>query len=130
LNAAVNLVENGQKDIAIATDQWGGGTSANTGADKQTYYKLSLSGDVADSPREMADDLYKGGCMHGAIALCEAQNCVQAFFHLVSLGVASRRIGTMPLSVTRQITIPMQGQPRRPFNCPAHISSPRQGIHG
>jgi succinate dehydrogenase/fumarate reductase flavoprotein subunit len=87
LNAAVNLVENGQKDIAIATDQWGGGTSANTGADKQTYYKLSLSGDVADSPREMANDLYKGGCMHGDIALCEAQNSVQAFFHLVSLGV-------------------------------------------
>ncbi|RKY89378.1 oxidoreductase [candidate division KSB1 bacterium] len=87
LNAAVNLVENGQKDIAIVTDQWGGGTSNNTGSDKQTYYKLSLAGDLPDSPREMARDLFNGGCMHGDIALCEAQNSVQAFFHLVSLGV-------------------------------------------
>lgn len=87
LNAAVNLVHNEQKDITIVTDKWGGGTSANTGADKQTYYKLSLSGDLPDSPREMANDLYKGGCMHGDIALCEAQNSAQAFLHLVSLGV-------------------------------------------
>jgi succinate dehydrogenase/fumarate reductase flavoprotein subunit len=87
LNAAVNLVENGQKDIAIATDGWGRGTSANTGADKQTYYKLSLSGDLPDSAREMAEDLFRGGCMHGDIALCEAQNSPQAFFHLVRLGV-------------------------------------------
>ena len=87
LKAAVNLVENGQQDIAIVTDQWGAGTSNNTGSDKQTYYKLSLSGYLPDSPREMANDLFKGGCMHGDIALCEAQNSVQAFFHLVSLGV-------------------------------------------
>lgn len=87
LNAAVNLVENGQKDIAVATDKLGGGTSGNTGADKQTYYKLSLSGDLPDSAREMANDLFKGGCMNGDIALCEAQNSVQAFFHLISLGV-------------------------------------------
>lgn len=87
LNAAVNLVKNGQKDIAIVTDQWGAGTSNNTGSDKQTYYKLSLSGDLPDSPKEMANDLFKGGCMHGDIALCEAQNSVQAFFHLASLGV-------------------------------------------
>jgi len=87
LNAAVNLYNNGQKDIAIVTDLWGGGTSNNTGSDKQTYYKLSLSGDTPDSALEMARDLFKGGCMHGDIALCEAQNSVQAFFHLVSLGV-------------------------------------------
>ncbi|MDH5468148.1 MAG: FAD-binding protein, partial [Candidatus Aminicenantes bacterium] len=47
----------------------------------------SLAGDVPDSPLEMARDLFNGGCMHGDIALCEAQNSVQAFFHLVSLGV-------------------------------------------
>ena len=87
LNAAVNLIEYGQEDIAIATDGWGRGTSANTGADKQTYYKLSLSGDLPDSAREMAEDLFRGGCMHGDIALCEAQNSPQAFFHLVRLGV-------------------------------------------
>lgn len=87
LNAAVNLFDCGQKDIAIATDNWGGGTSNNAGSDKQTYYKLSLSGDVPDSPHEMARDLFNGGCMHGDIALCEAQNSAQAFFHLVNLGV-------------------------------------------
>ncbi|MBW1961167.1 MAG: FAD-binding protein [Deltaproteobacteria bacterium] len=87
LNAAVNLFNSGQSDIAIVTDRWGGGTSANTGADKQTYYKLSLSGKLADCPVEMANDLYGGGCMHGDIALCEAQNSMKAFFHLVQLGV-------------------------------------------
>ena len=87
LNAAVNLFQKGQQDIAIVTDQWGGGTSNNTGSDKQTYYKLSLAGDQADSPMDMANDLYKGSCMHGDIALCEAMNSAQAFFHLVSLGV-------------------------------------------
>ena len=87
LNAAVNLYEYGQKDIAIATDCWGAGTSNNAGSDKQTYYKLSISGEVPDSPREMTEDLFRGGCMHGDIALCEAQNSMQAFFHLVRLGV-------------------------------------------
>jgi len=87
LNAAVNLFDCGQKNIAIATDNWGGGTSNNAGSDKQTYYKLSLSGDIPDSPHEMARDLFNGRCMHGDIALCEAQNSAQAFFHLVNLGV-------------------------------------------
>lgn len=87
LNAALSLHKYGQKDIAIATDRWGGGTSNNAGSDKQTYYKLSLSGDTPDSPAEMARDLYSGGCMHGDIALCEALNSPQAFFNLVRLGV-------------------------------------------
>lgn len=87
LNAAVHLFDYGQEDILIATDNWGGGTSHNTGSDKQTYYKLSLSGDRADSPRHMAEDLFRGGCMHGDIALCEALNSLPAFFHLVKLGV-------------------------------------------
>lgn len=87
LNAALHLFKNGQKDIAIATDNFGGGTSNNAGSDKQTYYKLSLSGNLPDSPYKMAKDLFRGGCMHGDIALCEAQNSVPAFFHLVSLGV-------------------------------------------
>ena len=39
LNAAVNLHDLGQHDIAIVTEQWGGGTSNNAGSDKQTYYK-------------------------------------------------------------------------------------------
>ncbi len=87
LNTAVNLYERGLKDIVIVTDCWGAGTSNNAGSDKQTYYKLSLSGELPDSPIIMAEDLFKGGCMHGDIALCEAQNSLQAFYHLVSLGV-------------------------------------------
>lgn len=87
LNAAVNLVNLGQDDVIIATDNWGGGTSNNAGSDKQTYYKLSSGGKVPDSAYEMAHDLFKGGCMHGDIALCEAQHSLQSFFHLVQLGV-------------------------------------------
>ena len=87
LNAAVQLSKHGQRDIAIATDCFGGGTSHNAGSDKQTYYKLSISGDVPDSPRKMAEDLFSGGCMHGDIALCEAQNSAETFFHLVSISV-------------------------------------------
>ncbi len=87
LNAAVQLFDQGQADVAIATDRWGGGTSNNTGSDKQTYYKLSLAGEIPDSVAEMARDLFRGGSMHGDIALCEAQNSARAFYHLVSLGV-------------------------------------------
>lgn len=87
LNAAVCLYEQGVSDIAIATDNWGAGTSRNAGSDKQTYYKLSLAGELPDSTFQMAQDLYSGGSMHGDIALVEAQNSPRAFFHLVELGV-------------------------------------------
>ncbi len=87
LNAAVSLYDMGQEDILIATEKLGSGTSNNAGSDKQTYYKLSLEGAVKDSPYDMAADLFNGGCMHGDIALCEAQHSAQAFYHLVSLGV-------------------------------------------
>ena len=87
LNAAVSLHSMGQEDILIATAQLGGGTSNNAGSDKQTYYKLSLCGKEPDSVIAMAQDLFNGKCMHGDIALCEAQGSVQAFMSLVSLGV-------------------------------------------
>jgi len=87
LNAAVCLHDYGQKDVAIVTEEFGGGTSNNSGSDKQTYYKLSLASDLPDSPLQMAKDLFEGGGMHGDIALCEAQNSLAAFFHLVELGV-------------------------------------------
>ena len=87
LNAAFQLYERGQRDVAIVTEQWGGGTSFNAGSDKQTYYKLSLAGAAPDSPRQMAADLFAGGCAHGDVALCEAQHSVEAFFNLVRLGV-------------------------------------------
>ncbi len=87
LNAAIRLHEQGVSNIAIATDNWGGGTSRNAGSDKQTYYKLSLAGELPDSAFQMAEDLFSGGSMHGDIALVEAQNSLPAFFHLVDLGV-------------------------------------------
>jgi succinate dehydrogenase/fumarate reductase flavoprotein subunit len=87
LNAAVRLHEQGQTDVAVVTDRFGAGTSANSGSDKQTYYKLSLAGDSPDSAFEMARDLSAGGSMHGDIALAEAQGSLEAFFHLVGLGV-------------------------------------------
>jgi len=87
LNAAVSLNSLGQKDIIIATTKWGSGTSNNSGSDKQTYYKLSLCGNTPDSTRAMAQDLFDGMCMHGDIALCEAQGSVQSFMKLVNLGV-------------------------------------------
>jgi succinate dehydrogenase/fumarate reductase flavoprotein subunit len=87
LNAAISLHSMGQEDIMIATAQWGGGTSNNAGSDKQTYYKLSLCGPEPDSVVALAQDLFDGKCMHGDIALCEAQGSVQAFMNLVSLGV-------------------------------------------
>ncbi len=87
LNAAVALHDRGQRDVLIATEAWGGGASANAGSDKQTYYKLSSSRDVPDCAQQMAADLAAGGAMHGDIALCEAQHSLQAFHHLVQLGV-------------------------------------------
>jgi len=87
LNCAVNLDRLGCADQVIITEGLGGGTSNNTGSDKQTYYKLSLSGSQPDSPYEMAQSLFNGGSMHGDIALIEALLSAQSFYHLVSLGV-------------------------------------------
>ena len=87
LNAAVQVFDRGQESVAVVTERWGGGTSFEAGSDKQTYYKLSLAHDAVDSPRRMAEDLCRGGCMHGDIALCEAQHSAEAFYHLVALGV-------------------------------------------
>ena len=87
LNAALSLFKKDVKDIAITTDNWGGGTSNNAGSDKQTYYKLSVDGNIPDSPYLMAQDLFSGSCMHGDIVLCESQHSLQAFYNLVDLGV-------------------------------------------
>ena len=89
LNCALHLIMEGipPDEIAIVTDNLGGGTSFNAGSDKQTYYKMSIYGDQPDSPYEMAKDLYAGGAMHGDIALIEASNSIREFFHLVQLGV-------------------------------------------
>ena len=87
LNCADHLYNYGHKNIAIITEKVGGGTSNNTGSDKQTYYKLSVSGKEPDSAFEMAKSLFNGGAMHGDLALIEATMSAQEFFHLVQIGV-------------------------------------------
>ena len=86
-NAADRLWQLGQHDIVLVTENRAGGTSRNTGSDKQTYYKLTLSGGEPDSVREMADTLYAGRCVDGDLALCEAALSSQCFLKLVELGV-------------------------------------------
>lgn len=86
-NAADRLYSLGQKDILLLTEARMAGTSRNTGSDKQTYYKLTLSGSEPDSVREMAGTLFSGQCVDGDIALCEAALSTQSFLRLVELGV-------------------------------------------
>jgi succinate dehydrogenase / fumarate reductase flavoprotein subunit len=86
-NAADRLYSYGQKDIAVVTDHINAGTSRNTGSDKQTYYKLTLSGDEPDSIAELAQSLFAGQCVDGDIALAEAALSAQCFLRLVELGV-------------------------------------------
>lgn len=87
LRAAERLHELGLRDIALLTEGMTCGTSRNTGSDKQTYYKLSLSGADADSVRDMASALFAGQAVDGDIALCEAAASAGGFFHLAQLGV-------------------------------------------
>ncbi len=86
-NAADSLYDLGVRDVAIVTEGRLMGTSRNTGSDKQTYYKLSMTGDVPDSVYDMARSLMRGGSMHGDIALVDAALSARGFFKLVGLGV-------------------------------------------
>lgn len=85
--AALRLYQNGERDLAIITENIKSGTSRNIGSDKQTYYKLTLSGNDADSVRNMAEDLFAGQCVDGDQALCEAALSARCFFALTELGV-------------------------------------------
>lgn len=85
--AALRLYQNGERDLAIITENIKSGTSRNTGSDKQTYYKLTLPGNDADSVRNMAEDLFAGQCVDGDQALCEAALSARCFFALTELGV-------------------------------------------
>lgn len=62
------------------------GTSRNTGSDKQTYYKLTLSGKDPDSVENMAEDLFAGQCVDGDQALCEAALSARCFLPLQNWG--------------------------------------------
>lgn len=86
-NAADWLYDLGVTNIALITEGLHMGTSRNTGSDKQTYYKLTLSGDESDSVYDMAKTLFDGGGVHGDTALAEAAGSVRAFMKLTQLGV-------------------------------------------
>jgi len=93
LNGAVHLARMGVDDVVIVTERLGGGTSANTGSDKQTYCRTNPAADGGDGVLEFARDLFAGGAMHGDIALAEAALSQREFYHLVELGVPSPHDG-------------------------------------
>ncbi len=86
-NAADQLWKLGRRDVVLVTEGMARGTSRNTGSDKQTYYKLTLSGGEPDSVGEMARTLFEGRCVDGDHALAEAANSVPCFLRLCELGV-------------------------------------------
>lgn len=85
--AAKRLRQFGVERVVVVTENIKGGTSRNTGSDKQTYYKLSLCKSDVDSVGDMAQTLYAGGAVNGDTALAEAALSVKEFLHLVELGV-------------------------------------------
>ena len=78
--SALRLYQNGEWDLTVVTENINAGTSRNTGSDKQTYYKLTLSGKDPDSVENMAEDLFAGQCVDGDQALCEAALSARCFF--------------------------------------------------
>ena len=95
MNCAVHLcefmrragVKNLQERIAVVTAGLALGASRMSGSDKQTYYKMGTSPDVADSAEEFAKSLTAAGCCHGDSALAEAIGSLREFYHLVQTGV-------------------------------------------
>ncbi len=81
------LYKSGVTNIAVITENKLYGTSRNTGSDKQTYYKLSLDGLVADCAYNMACDIASGGACDGELAYLEAINSARCFYRLVEYGV-------------------------------------------
>jgi succinate dehydrogenase/fumarate reductase flavoprotein subunit len=95
MNCAVHLcnfmeqkgIKRPKERIAVVTAGLGLGASRMSGSDKQTYYKIGTSPDVADSAEEFAKSLTAGGCCHGDSALIEAIGSLREFYHLVQAGV-------------------------------------------
>jgi len=95
MNCAKKLYEfldgKGVKDaatkIAIVTRGLSLGASRMSGSDKQTYYKMGTSPDVADSAESFAASLTAAGCCHGDLALTEAIGSLRGFYNLVEAGV-------------------------------------------
>ena len=72
--SALRLYQNGEWDLTVVTENINAGTSRNTGSDKQTYYKLTLSGKDPDSVENMAEDLFAGQCVENWGFLFHVQN--------------------------------------------------------
>lgn len=80
-------VKNPNSKIAIVTRGLSLGASRMSGSDKQTYYKMGTSPDVADSAESFAASLTAAGCCHGDLALAEAIGSLRGFYNLVEAGV-------------------------------------------
>ncbi|MBN1764524.1 MAG: FAD-binding protein [Sedimentisphaerales bacterium] len=80
-------ISNPQERIAVVTAGVGLGASRMSGSDKQTYYKLGTSPDIADSAESFARSLTAGGCCHGDLALAEGIGSLRGFYNLVEVGV-------------------------------------------
>jgi len=95
MNCAVHLyefmtdkgIENAQDRIAVVTAGIGLGASRMSGSDKQTYYKMGTSPEVADSAESFLKSLTAAGCCHGDLALIEGIGSLREFYHLVQAGV-------------------------------------------
>lgn len=95
MNCAVHLYEfmaekgvKGPQDrIAVVTGGLPLGASRMSGSDKQTYYKMGTSADIADSAAEFAKSLTGAGCCHHDLAVVEAIGSLREFYHLVRAGV-------------------------------------------
>jgi len=95
MNCAVHLyefmadkgVKNPADRIAVVTAGIGLGASRMSGSDKQTYYKMGTSPDVADSAESFSKSLTAAGCCHGDLALAEGIGSLREFYHLVQAGV-------------------------------------------
>ena len=95
MNCAKKLYEyfdnKGVKDaasrIAVVTRGLPLGASRMSGSDKQTYYKMGTSPDVADSAESFAASLTAAGCCHHDLALAEAIGSLRGFYNLVEAGV-------------------------------------------
>jgi len=95
MNCAVHLcefmkgkgIENPAERVTVVTAGLGLGASRMSGSDKQTYYKMGTSPDVADSAEEFAKSLTAAGCCHSDSALAEGIGSLREFYHLVQAGV-------------------------------------------
>ncbi|MCK4959044.1 MAG: oxidoreductase, partial [Planctomycetes bacterium] len=82
-----NGIDGLQDKIAVVTAGVSLGASRMSGSDKQTYYKIGTSPDVADSAESFARSLTSAGCCHGDLAMAEAVGSLRAFYNLVEAGV-------------------------------------------